>query len=45
MARTNGANQIEIPCHRVIDADGSLTCYGVGLGRKQKFIEVEQSYR
>ena len=45
VARTNGANQIVIPFHRVIGADGSLTCYGVSLWRKQKFIEVEQSYR
>ena len=43
--RANGANQIVIPFHRVIGADDSLTCYGVSLWRKQKFIEVEQSYR
>ena len=47
VARANGANQIAIviPCHRVIGADGSLTGYGGGLWRKQKLIELEQSFR
>jgi AraC family transcriptional regulator of adaptative response/methylated-DNA-[protein]-cysteine methyltransferase len=46
VARANGANQIAIliPCHRVIGADGSLTGYGGGLWRKQKLIEIEQTY-
>lgn len=46
VARANGANQlcIVIPCHRVIGADGSLTGYGGGLWRKQKLIELEQTY-
>jgi AraC family transcriptional regulator of adaptative response/methylated-DNA-[protein]-cysteine methyltransferase len=46
VARANGANQIAIvvPCHRVLGADGSLTGYGGGLWRKQRLIELEQSY-
>lgn len=46
VARANGANQIAlvIPCHRVIGADGALTGYGGGLWRKQKLIELEQSF-
>ena len=47
VARANGANQIAVvvPCHRVLGADGSLTGYGGGLWRKQRLIELEQSYR
>nr|WP_321445448.1 trifunctional transcriptional activator/DNA repair protein Ada/methylated-DNA--[protein]-cysteine S-methyltransferase [uncultured Cohaesibacter sp.] len=47
VARANGANQIAVvvPCHRILGADGSLTGYGGGLWRKQKLIELEQSYR
>ena len=47
VARANGTNQIAIvvPCHRILGADGSLTGYGGGLWRKQKLIELEQSYR
>ncbi len=47
VARANGANQLVliVPCHRVIGADGSLTGDGGGLWRKQKLIELEQSYR
>jgi len=39
----NGANPIPIviPCHRVIGADGSLTGYGGGLGRKRWLLELE----
>ena len=46
VAKANGANQLAlvIPCHRVIGADGSLTGYGGGLWRKQRLIEIEQSY-
>lgn len=31
-----------IPCHRVVGADGSLTGYAGGLGRKQKLLELEK---
>jgi methylated-DNA-[protein]-cysteine S-methyltransferase len=39
----NGANPIAIvvPCHRVIGADGSLTGYGGGLGRKRWLLAHE----
>ncbi len=32
---------IVIPCHRVIGADGSLTGYGGGMGRKRWLLEQE----
>ncbi|MCW2858163.1 MAG: methylated-DNA--protein-cysteine methyltransferase [Marmoricola sp.] len=40
----NGSNPIPIviPCHRVIGANGSLTGYAGGLGRKQQLLELEQ---
>jgi methylated-DNA-[protein]-cysteine S-methyltransferase len=42
----NGRNPISIlvPCHRVIGADGSLTGYGGGLGRKQWLLAHEGLY-
>ena len=47
VARANGANRIAllIPCHRAIGADGALTGYGGGLGRKRALIELEQGHR
>jgi methylated-DNA-[protein]-cysteine S-methyltransferase len=40
----NGRNPISIivPCHRVIGADGSLTGYGGGLGRKRFLLDLER---
>ncbi|MBO9520119.1 MAG: methylated-DNA--[protein]-cysteine S-methyltransferase [Nocardioidaceae bacterium] len=40
----NGRNPIPIviPCHRVIGANGSLTGYAGGIGRKQTLLELEQ---
>lgn len=32
-----------IPCHRVVGADGSLTGYAGGIGRKGKLLELEQA--
>jgi len=42
----NGANPIPIvvPCHRVIGADGSLTGFGSGLGRKQWLLDHERRF-
>ncbi len=39
----NGRNPIGVivPCHRVIGADGSLTGYGGGVGRKRLLLELE----
>jgi O-6-methylguanine DNA methyltransferase len=43
VGRANGANPIclVIPCHRVVGADGSLTGYGGGIGRKKALLELE----
>ncbi|MFV0259867.1 MAG: methylated-DNA--[protein]-cysteine S-methyltransferase [Acidimicrobiales bacterium] len=40
----NGANPIAIvvPCHRVVGADGRLTGYAGGLGRKRALLALEQ---
>ena len=44
VGRANGENRLSIivPCHRVIGADGALTGYGGGLGRKQKLLDLER---
>lgn len=41
----NGRNPVPVvvPCHRVVGADGSLTGYGGGLGRKQELLRLEQA--
>ena len=41
----NGRNPIGIivPCHRVIGANGTLTGYGGGLGRKRSLLELERA--
>lgn len=41
----NGRNPISIvvPCHRVIGADGSLTGFGGGVGRKRRLLALEAS--
>ncbi|MCB9845115.1 MAG: methylated-DNA--[protein]-cysteine S-methyltransferase [Phycisphaeraceae bacterium] len=43
VGRANGANRIAIvvPCHRVIEKDGSLRGYGGGLDRKRRLLELE----
>lgn len=33
---------ILIPCHRVVGADGSLTGYAGGLGRKEALLRIER---
>lgn len=44
VGRANGRNRIAIvvPCHRVIQEDGSLGGYGGGLDRKQKLLSLER---
>jgi methylated-DNA-[protein]-cysteine S-methyltransferase len=39
----NGRNPVAVivPCHRVIGADGSLTGFGGGLGRKRFLLDLE----
>ena len=39
----NGRNPIPIviPCHRVVGADGTLTGYAGGVGRKQLLLDLE----
>lgn len=46
IGRANGSNMIAlvIPCHRVINADGSLNGYAGGLWRKQRLLEHERKY-
>ncbi|ESU29921.1 methylated-DNA--protein-cysteine methyltransferase [Flavobacterium limnosediminis JC2902] len=43
VASANGKNPlwIVVPCHRVIDSDGSLTGYAGGLWRKKWLLEHE----
>ena len=43
VGRANGQNRVAIvvPCHRVIQADGSLCGYGGGLWRKKWLLEHE----
>jgi methylated-DNA-[protein]-cysteine S-methyltransferase len=33
---------IVIPCHRIVGADGGLTGYAGGIGRKRFLLELEQ---
>lgn len=42
----NGANPIPVvvPCHRVIGADGSLTGFASGLGRKRWLLDHEARF-
>jgi methylated-DNA-[protein]-cysteine S-methyltransferase len=43
----NGRNPISVvvPCHRVVGADGTLTGYGGGLGRKRFLLDLEGDKR
>ena len=45
VGQANGRNPIAIvhPCHRVIGANGTLTGYGGGLGRKEWLLRHEGS--
>jgi AraC family transcriptional regulator of adaptative response/methylated-DNA-[protein]-cysteine methyltransferase len=46
IGRANGSNMVAIviPCHRVINADGSLCGYAGGIWRKQRLIEHERKF-
>lgn len=46
VGNANGANQLAIiiPCHRVIQTDGSLGGYGGGVERKQWLLNHEKSF-
>ena len=46
VGRANGSNMLAlvIPCHRVINADGSLCGYAGGLWRKQRLLEHERKW-
>lgn len=46
IGRANGSNMIAlaIPCHRVINADGSLCGYAGGLWRKQRLLDHERKF-
>jgi AraC family transcriptional regulator, regulatory protein of adaptative response / methylated-DNA-[protein]-cysteine methyltransferase len=47
VANANGCNKIGIivPCHRVIDSDGSLGGYGGGLERKKFLLDLERAHK
>jgi methylated-DNA-[protein]-cysteine S-methyltransferase len=42
MANNRNPIAVIVPCHRVIGANGSLTGYGGGLGRKELLLELER---
>jgi AraC family transcriptional regulator, regulatory protein of adaptative response / methylated-DNA-[protein]-cysteine methyltransferase len=46
IGRANGSNMIAlvIPCHRVINADGTLCGYAGGSWRKQRLLELERKF-
>jgi AraC family transcriptional regulator of adaptative response/methylated-DNA-[protein]-cysteine methyltransferase len=46
VGRANGSNMlgIVIPCHRVINADGTLCGYGGGIWRKQRLLDHERQH-
>jgi methylated-DNA-[protein]-cysteine S-methyltransferase len=44
-ANTRNPIPIVVPCHRVINADGSMGGYGGGPARKQYLLGLERRYR
>ncbi len=44
VGRANGLNRLAIliPCHRLVQSDGSLCGYGGGLWRKRALLELER---
>jgi O-6-methylguanine DNA methyltransferase len=43
-ANTRNPIPIIVPCHRVINADGSLGGYGGGIDRKIQLLQLEQQH-
>ena len=45
VANANGSNQLAIiiPCHRIINSNGSLGGYGGGLHRKKWLLDFEMN--
>jgi methylated-DNA-[protein]-cysteine S-methyltransferase len=43
-ANTRNPVPIIVPCHRVINADGSLGGYGGGLDRKKELLRLEAEH-
>jgi methylated-DNA-[protein]-cysteine S-methyltransferase len=43
-ANTRNPIPVIVPCHRVINADGSMGGYGGGPDRKHKLLELEKLY-
>lgn len=45
--RANGLNRVAlvVPCHRVVNADGSVGGYGGGLWRKKALLDLERGLR
>jgi len=43
-ANTRNPVPIVVPCHRVINADGSLGGYGGGLDRKRELLQLEAAH-
>ena len=43
-ANTRNPLPIVVPCHRVINADGSMGGYGGGVDRKRILLELEQRH-
>lgn len=40
-AMNQNPNPIQVPCHRVVNADGHLGGYAFGIERKQQLLEAE----
>jgi methylated-DNA-[protein]-cysteine S-methyltransferase len=43
-ANTRNPLPVIVPCHRVINADGSMGGYGGGLERKRQLLELEKRH-
>jgi methylated-DNA-[protein]-cysteine S-methyltransferase len=46
VGRANALNPVAVvvPCHRVVGADGALTGYAFGLGRKEDLLAHERAF-